>query len=294
MFFGDVVAHALALDRGRAGDAEGAAGHAVGSDQRLEDLAAVGSVEAVGACGRTGSRVDGHLVAMGAVFLAHALELLHGNARDLGVLFDRVRVDGILEHEEAGAHRDAVDFALEIQIGLGACGVERRLAGGGVDAHILGDRLARRILLLGIGQPSVGGTHDLVVVGVALIDDDQMRRIAVRAPAGVPCGLLGRIGQEVLVVGLVLDEVLCDRRIKRAIGGGLDGDPVDAGHSRGDQAVGKRGVDHVDLEGAVQKTRRELLRNILQAAVAAGERTAPEQILSLVLVGAEGGAIGVE
>ncbi len=135
---------------------------------------------------------------------------------------------------------DAVHLALEFERALAARGVQRRLPGGGVDDHVLLDRLAVLVLLLGRVDAGVRRAHELAVVRMVLVDDDQVRGVRVGAVPALDGRLLGGEGDGIGVVGLVGDDLLHERGAERGVRGGLDGYPVDARDGGRHGTVGER------------------------------------------------------
>ena len=254
----------------------------------MEHRGAHDRVDAVDRGGRAALVADAHAGAVRGVLLGNALQVLHGHAGDLSVLVHGVLVHRLREEREARAHLHAVHLALVLERALAARGVQRRLPGGGVDDHVLLDGLAVLVLLLGRIDAGVGRAHELAVVRMVLVDDDQVRGVRIGAVPSLDSRLLGGEGDGVGVVGLVGDDLLHERSAERSVRCGLDGDPVDARDGGRHGTVGERAVEHVDLE----LPGREVLERALAGALevdhaAAREGAQPDCVLGLLRLGGE-------
>ena len=98
--------------------------------------------------------------------------------------------------------------------------------------------------------------------------------------------------EELLVVGLVLDHVLSNGRVKSAVGRGLDGNQLIPGIVAVTMPLASVGsITSIFREPS--RRRGESLGDFLHAAVTAGERTAPQQVFGLIAIRRVGGAFGV-
>lgn len=256
----------------------------------MQHVGAHHGVHAVDRGARTALVAHAHAGSVRGELLGDALDVLHGHAGDLGILLDGVGVDRFGEDGEAGAHFHAVDFALEVQHALAAVVGDGGLARFGVDAHELVDGLAVLVRLLRHVHAGVGGAHQLFVVGMALVVDDEERGVGERAVAARHGRLLVGEGQRVGVVGFVGDHLLDEGRAERRVGGRLDGNPIDAGKRGRHAAVCQRAVQHVDLQLAGGQVGRRALAGALEVDHAtAGEGAQPDSVFGLFRIGGEAG-----
>ena len=259
-----------------------AADHLVGADHSVEDPLRVNAGEAVRQCraAESGRRSGFH--AMGGELAGDVLDGFDGNAGYLGVFIHRVLVGAVFEEKESGANGDAVNFAFVFEHTLRAGSVNGGLIGARVDDDELVDRLAVLVLLLGNVHARVCGTHDLAIVGMVLVDDDEMRRVGAGGEPSVPSRLIAGVGEEFRVVRIVVQDPLDYAKGECGVRRRFDGVPGDAAFGCGDASVAHDRVEHVHCRVASCDVVQATLGDGLEAfSVGSGVGAHPEDVFGI-------------
>ena len=261
-----------------------AAGHLVGADDGVEHAEGKGAVGAVGS-GRTAHATGRRLHAMGAELASDALDRGGVDAGDLGVFLQGVLVDVVLEEEVGAANLDARNLALIFKLTGNRVGVEGGFAALLVDDDVVG--LGCGVLVLGLGnlQARLLAAHELTVIGVAFVRDDQVRSVGVSSIASVErCLVVGEFENGWVSEALVEHDVDHAQR-KCGVGRRLDGHPIDALGGGGNATVAQDGVKNVHGALAGLQASEDALGDALEAlAGGTGEGAHPENVFAVLEV----------